>query len=292
MQEQGKIISLIIYFSDESQEEMICHWLEEQGVPFDQIVLESSDRLSVCVFFEEEQKARNLRDGLEQAQIADMDIQVKEWSRAQWLTKWQEDWKPFLITADIRIVPRKFSEDPVSADQRGDNVKDVIIETENVFGSGVHPTTRWCARMIERIKGQFVSVLDVGIGTGILSLVAFCYGTREVWGVDIDPEAIDTARKNFECNQRIPHVLRVCDIAQFDPKRSFDLVIANMISPDLVVYQKKICSWVKPKSFLIVSGISLANEDSFRARFARDSFRVIDDVREEGWCAILYQKEA
>ena len=146
------------------------------------------------------------------------------------------------------------------------------------------------AQLIESKQGSFKSFLDVGTGTGILSLVAYHYGAEEICAVDYDEFSMKAARVNFQLNKSQGIILRQADIANFRPGKHFDFVAANLITFDLIKLKAHLIRLVDKGGHLAVSGISLDNAAYFRRNFASSKVQ-LKKIREgRKWAAFLYQK--
>lgn len=165
-----------------------------------------------------------------------------------WVRLTQSQFDPIHIGKRIWVVPSwHVAPDPDA----------LVLELDPglAFGTGSHPTTRLCMEWLEQHAAQSHSVLDYGCGSGILAMVAKKMGAAEVTGVDIDPQAIESARYNAERNQ--------CDIryclpeqfAEAPQKQSFDIVVANILSSPLKLMAPMLAGRVKSGGALVLSGI-------------------------------------
>lgn len=204
-----------------------------------------------------------------------------------WRTRWKKYFKPIKITEHIRVVPLRLKKNvkPVAG------VKDIYIDSSMAFGTGAHPTTSAMAGFIEGLSGKFEDFLDVGTGTGILSLVAAACGARSVRAFDVDREAVDTARENFRVNACRVKALGKSDIRRFAGKRQFDCVAANILAPVLIEAREALTAAVRPGKYLLVSGIEQRECAVFRRRFETGALRCLRFVRKRSWVSILYRKK-
>jgi len=159
-----------------------------------------------------------------------------------------------------------------------------------VFGTGTHPTTRFIAEFLESRQGTFKSILDIGTGTGILTMVADYYGADTLWALDISKKAVAVARRNFRLNNVTLDHLKAGDFKSFSSRKQFDFVLANIITDELIRMRKKIINTVLPGKYLAVSGISLVHFSEFRNRFESDELRCLRIRKKDGWTALLYKR--
>jgi ribosomal protein L11 methyltransferase len=149
------------------------------------------------------------------------------------------------------------------------------------FGTGSHPTTRLCMEWLEAHVGAGMSVLDYGCGSGILAMVAQKMGAAKVQGVDIDPQAIESASANAARNH--------CVIDYYLPDAfsggRFDVVVANILSGPLTQMAPMLAARVAPGGALVLSGVLANQADTVIAAYA--PFIALEVWRElEGWVAL------
>src|SRR5271156_6376310 len=126
-------------------------------------------------------------------------LKVSSLEEQDWLEKWKEGFQPFTIGGRVTICPPWWKEKLSENLQIGRHV--IYIEPGLAFGTGLHATTQYCIRCIEK-QGSIGSALDVGTGSGILAIAcALIHPGSKVLALDIDPQAIKTARENLEINQ-------------------------------------------------------------------------------------------
>jgi len=146
------------------------------------------------------------------------------------------------------------------------------------------------SQLIERFRGRLGDFLDVGTGTGILSIIALKCNANKVLGIDIEGDALKTAKENFVNNKCADYQLKKIDLAAMKISKKYDFVAANLISHDLIKYSSRIISLVKPGKFFAVSGISLDNFSLVKDSFKRFSVRCLKILKGKEWAALLYQK--
>ena len=205
---------------------------------------------------------------------------------SDWLTKWKSLWRPAPLTKKLDVVPVWYKDKYKPL--RGRDY--ILMDTLLSFGTGLHETTQIMAQFIEDKRGSFKSFLDIGTGTGILSLVALKYGAQDVVGIDIGPLSVQAALDNMKVN-RLPFKVLKADIRKYHSKDTYDFVAANLITEDLIEHAPKIISFVKEKGLLAISGISLDNLNKLRKNFSSLPFKCIKISRGKQWSGLLYQKK-
>lgn len=209
---------------------------------------------------------------------ADVPFVVRQVAEQDWVRLTQSQFEPIHIGKHIWVVPSWHdAPDPTA----------LILELDPglAFGTGSHPTTRLCMEWLESHPPTNLSVLDYGCGSGILALVAKKLHAAEVIGVDIDPQANESARFNSERNQ--------CDIAYFlpdefnaqYPSRQFDVVVANILSGPLKLMAPMLCGRIASGGALVLSGVLAQQADEVITAYA--PFLALSVWAErDGWVAI------
>ncbi len=198
-----------------------------------------------------------------------------------WVRLTQSQFDPIHIGKNIWVVPSWHD----APDPNG-----LVLELDPglAFGTGSHPTTRLCMEWLEANAPQNLSVLDYGCGSGILAMVAKKLGANPVCGVDIDPQAIESARYNSERNG--------CEIDYYLPEefahamqsQAFDIVVANILSSPLKLMAPMLSSRVAPGGRLVLSGILERQADEVAAAYA-PFIQMSVWAQHEGWVALSGQ---
>ncbi|MDP2654787.1 MAG: 50S ribosomal protein L11 methyltransferase [Candidatus Omnitrophota bacterium] len=209
---------------------------------------------------------------------------VKHLAASDWRDKWKKAFVPFKLTDRLDVVPAWRQ-----ASYRGRRIP-VVIDTVLAFGTGLHETTRFMARLMESRRGTFDSFLDIGTGTGLLAIVASHCGARTVWGVDIDPSSLRVARQNLAANGLRFSRTKAGDFRNIALGRTFDFVAANLVTQDLIAMRREILSAVGQGKYLAVSGVSLGNLTVLRKAFSGLPLRCRAVIKGRKWAAVLYQR--
>lgn len=169
----------------------------------------------------------------------------------------------------------------------------VSIESGASFGGGDHPTTRMAIQLIDHWIRQpcwgksreELKAIDIGTGSGVLSIVAAKLGLGIVYGVDTDPCSIFEAQKNVSNNQLNGRILiREGTLSGIDEQ--FDLVLANLRPPTLISLCEELDQKLNSTCGLVLSGMKTEETDSVRTPYQKKGFRVVDKRQEKGWGAI------
>ena len=190
---------------------------------------------------------------------------VRNVADEDWVRLTQSQFAPIHIGKSIWVVPSWHEAPDPDA---------LILELDPglAFGTGSHPTTRLCMEWLEAHPAPGATVLDYGCGSGILAMVAKKLGAGDVTGVDIDPQAIESARENATRNHctidyYLPDDFAVSDKPQHATGR-FDIVVANILSSPLKVMAPMLAGRVAPGGSLILSGVLARQADEVAAAYA------------------------
>lgn len=205
---------------------------------------------------------------------------------------WDKKWQRFFTTCRIgtRVVIKPSWELYLPKDG------DMVIEMDPgmAFGTGTHPTTRMCLEVIEDIvRGRTTPIsamLDVGTGSGILSIAAAKMGVAKVMGIDIDPIALRYARQNVEKN-RVAHLVEVCECSLDKLEERFDLVVANILSEILIKLRKELVKHLAVNGMLVLSGILGEKAPKLERAFTSKKLSLIDSRIHGEWACIVLQKQ-
>ena len=202
-----------------------------------------------------------------------------------WKDRWKEFFKPVKVSGRIVIKP--------TWEKYKRKKDELVIEMDPgmAFGTGAHPTTAMCIKLMEHCEGQFKTVLDIGCGSGILSISAALLGAETVLGVDNDPEAVEVAKANVAMNGLENRIqIKEGDLVKGVGLKA-DIVVANLI-PDLVLLlAEDIEENLVPGGFFISSGILTEKLETVKAGVKAAGFEIIDVLEEDEWCAFLHRKK-
>lgn len=220
--------------------------------------------------------------------IAETETEDKDW-----INNWKQYFKPFTVD-DILIKPT-WEDIP-----EGHKDKMLIqIDPGTAFGTGQHETTQLCIRQLKKYIKQDFKVLDVGTGSGILGITALKLGAREVFGTDLDENAITAVGENLEANQISKEQFNVLKGNIIDDKQvkdqagyeCYDVVVANILADVIIMLQKEIPIHLKKGGVFITSGIINLKEEAVKKAFAEnDAFEVVEVTYQGEWLSVTARK--
>ncbi len=216
------------------------------------------------------------------------DFTVNSISDPDWGEQWKKYFKPLRIHRNIIIKPTWERYTPSG--------RDIVVEIDPgmAFGTGQHATTRMCLEAIEEIllKNRSLNkwrILDVGTGTGILSITCAKLGAEKVVALDIDPQAVEITRKNVAINHVGDQVEVVNqDIGKF--KGSFELIVANLNAEPLIKFRPHLLSLMEPGAYLIVSGIIEKSVKKMEKAFLKEPLTTLHVISDKEWYCYVLRK--
>lgn len=224
---------------------------------------------------------------VEQLKRLKNDIDIRYWISYRQMDEkdWAESWKAYFwpqkVGKCIIVKPTWREYDP--------RPQEIVLEIDPgmAFGTGTHPTTRLCIRMIEKYLKKGESFLDIGTGSGILVIAAAKLGAGKLLGIDIDEVAVDTAWKNLRLNHINPEIftIRTGDLLE-NVKDTYDIITANILSEVILTLLLQIEKVLKKNGLFICSGISEENQMGVIENMRKMGFKICEVLKEEGWVSI------
>lgn len=203
---------------------------------------------------------------------------------------WENNWKQYFhpIPVGEKLLIRPTWEDEFDAGDR----KVLNIEPGLAFGTGTHETTRLCLETLEKHISEGTTVLDIGCGSGILSIAALLLGAKEVTGVDIDALAVKTAIENGEVNNfRAPEYNILQGNLTDKVSGKFDVVVANIVADVIILFCKDVAQFMKDGAVFITSGIIDTREQDVIDAFDKYGFKIEARHTEGGWVCFECSKK-
>jgi ribosomal protein L11 methyltransferase len=217
------------------------------------------------------------------------DFKVHTIADPDWGEQWKKYFKPLRIHKNIVIKPTWERYTPSG--------RDIVVEIDPgmAFGTGQHATTRMCLEALEEIllknrSSHEWKILDVGTGTGILSIACAKLGAEKVVALDIDTQATEIARKNVAINHVGDKVEVITqDIGKY--KGQFEIIVANLNAEPLIKLRQHLLSLLKPDAYLIISGIIEQSVKKIEKSFLKDPLTTLNILSDKEWvCYVLRKK--
>ena len=196
-----------------------------------------------------------------------------------WINNWKKYFHPIPVGRKLLIRPDwEQTENP-------ENRIVLDLEPGIAFGTGTHETTRLCMELLEEYIRPGCSMLDVGCGSGILSVAGLLLGADRAVGVDIDPLAVKTAGQNAERNHVEDRFTGICGSLTEKVTGKFNVVAANIVADVIIELTKDIQRFLAPDAVYIVSGIIDEREKDVQCAL-EGRFRILARREEKGWVAL------
>ncbi|MCD8090816.1 MAG: 50S ribosomal protein L11 methyltransferase [Clostridiales bacterium] len=208
-----------------------------------------------------------------------------------WLNKWKEFYKPFNVGERLYVKP-------VWEDGKPEGRITLIINPGNVFGTGLHQTTRLCMEQLEKYVTPESKILDLGCGSGILSIVSLLLGGKSAFAVDIDENAVDVAYENAELNGigkdryyvTSGNVLTDDNLIEEIGENRWDVVVANIVADVIIDLAPTAYKAVKPGGSFISSGIIKDRLNEVISALEESGFKITGTYLKDEWCAVTAEK--
>lgn len=200
-----------------------------------------------------------------------------------WATAWKKHYKPFYISERVVIKPSWEDYDKKDGD--------IVIELDPgmAFGTGTHETTKLCAQLLEKYVKEGDYVIDVGCGTGILSIISLKLGAGKVDAVDIDEVAVRVTRENCEING-VADGISVSKgvLSDLEPAKA-DIMVANIIADVIIGISGQVPKYLKKGGLLLTSGIIRERKDEVISVYCGKGFELISTDEMGEWTAIVFR---
>ena len=215
---------------------------------------------------------KNLEEFVNVSQLSDYQVRTVE--DQDWVRLTQKQFDPIQVTDRIRITP-SWSDVGVPSDV------EIVLDPGLAFGTGSHPTTRLCLQWLDQASVSERIVVDYGCGSGILGIVAKKLGSKDVFCVDIDENALIATEYNAQRNGVAVNIQSAND----EFKMSADVLVANILSAPLKVLAAAFASIVRPGGRIALSGILVEQEDELCEVYQKQ-FDMKPFDRLEGWVCL------
>ena len=222
-------------------------------------------------------------------------VEISETEDKDWINNWKQYFKPFTVD-DILIKPTWETVPPQDQDKLL-----IQIDPGTAFGTGQHETTQLCIRQLKKHVKPGDRVLDVGTGSGILGITALKLGAGEVFGTDLDENAITAVGENLKANGISQDRFRAVQGNIIDDETlqkeagegCWDIAVANILADVIIPLQKEIPAHLKDGGLFIASGIINMKEQAVREAVEANPLLEITEIHHQGeWVSVTARKRA
>ena len=212
-------------------------------------------------------------------------VSIMEVNEEEWATAWKKYYHPVKISEKFTIVPTWEDYSPVHSDE-------LIIELDPgmAFGTGTHPTTVLCIQALERIVKKGDAVIDVGTGSGVLSIAAAMLQAKSVLALDLDEVAVQSAKLNLKLN-KVHETAHVQQNNLLDGiTQEAEVIVANILAEVIVRFTDDVYRLLKEDGYFIASGIILQKKEEVKAAIIASGLEIVETVQMEDWISITAKK--
>jgi ribosomal protein L11 methyltransferase len=212
-------------------------------------------------------------------------VTLTEMNEEDWAHAWKKYYKPVRISERITITPTWEAYTPQS-----ENELVIKLDPGMAFGTGTHPTTMLCIRALERYVRPHDQVIDVGCGSGVLSIAAAKLGAGNVLALDIDELSVRVSKENVELNKVDKQVTVKQNNLLDNISQSSDMIVSNILAEVIVKCADQAYRLLKSRGFFIASGIIAVKEKMVKEALISQGFTIVETDNMDDWVAIVAQK--
>lgn len=211
------------------------------------------------------------------------DLRQRVVREQDWESAWKEHFRPLRVGVGLVICPTWAEYDATESDVV------ILLDPGMAFGTGHHPTTRMCLESLEDAVNVGDRLLDVGCGSGVLSIAAVKLGADSALGIEVDPMAVKTARENVDTNGQKSSIR----IAQgtlpspLAPDQGFDLVVANISARVIIELAEHLVGAMNPGGHLIISGIIVDRSNEVASTLTCNGAKIEKKLIDGDWVTLL-----
>lgn len=232
---------------------------------------------NVLDLYREEFQSRGLTDD----ELGSWDFELEEKKTEDWSQKWKEKWDVTHVTDKIAVVPDWIDYKPKE--------NEVIIKLEPgcAFGTGTHQTTQLCMKALEKYMNKGDKVADIGMGSGILSILAKKLGATSVYGCDTDDTVIEVAKENAKKN----NVEATFELGSADKiNDKFDFVCANILHFVLAEIMGDLKNLMKTGALMSLSGILDEKKQMVIDAYEKENLELVEEIHQDQWTSFVVKR--
>jgi ribosomal protein L11 methyltransferase len=228
--------------------------------------------------------------------IGDGTVTVSETADKDWINNWKEFFHTFRVTDRLVIKPTWENESDFE-DYRKDDIV-ISIDPGTAFGTGSHETTKLCISALEKHVKSGINIIDVGCGSGILSIAAVKYGAGHALGIDIDEHAIPSTIDNRDINNITANQFEILCGNIIEDKElqdkagyeAYDIAVANILAGVIIPLSAEIGRHIKPGGLFISSGIIDTAAEDVKTAITSNGFEIIETDTLGEWSCFVARK--
>lgn len=222
-----------------------------------------------------------LSRGLTDEELGSWDFELEEKKSEDWSQKWKEKWDVTHVTDKIAVVPDWIDYVP----KKGEVI--IKLEPGCAFGTGTHQTTQLCMKALEKYMKPNDKVADIGMGSGILSILAKKLGASYVYGCDTDNTVIEVAKENAKKNG----VDAIFELGTADKvNEKFDFVCANILHFVLAEIMGDLKNLMKTGALMSLSGILDEKKQMVIDAYEKENLELVEEIHQDQWTSFVVKR--
>lgn len=226
-------------------------------------------------------KEEFLSRGLTDEELGSWDFELEEKKSEDWSQKWKEKWDVTHVTDKIAVVPDWIDYVP----KKGEVI--IKLEPGCAFGTGTHQTTQLCMKALEKYMKPNDKVADIGMGSGILSILAKKLGASYVYGCDTDDTVIEVAKENAKKNG----VDAIFELGTADKvNEKFDFVCANILHFVLAEIMGDLKNLMKKGAIMSLSGILDEKKQMVIDAYEKENLELVEEIHQDQWTSFVVKR--
>lgn len=231
-------------------------------------------------FQEIKRELKNLKAENPSVELGRLEVASTEVNEEDWANAWKKYYHPVKVGEHLVVVPSWEEFSPKQGEIP------VILDPGMAFGTGTHETTRLCMQLLDKAVTPQTELLDIGTGSGILSITSLLLGAKSAVGVDIDEIACKIAGENAALNHVENRLSLYCSDLTQNISGIFDIVCANIVADVIIRLAEKITHFMRKDSILLVSGIIEERKDEVLQVLNSFGLNLEKTLSEHGWVAM------
>ncbi len=253
------------------------------GMPISETQIPKKNKVKLTLYFSKNKNLQQIKNNFKKQFRQKCSIKI--FLLDDWKDKWKRDFHARKVTSQLWICP---SWEKVKIKS---NEKVIYLEPGVAFGTGLHPTTKFVLKMIDKFHSQIGSLADLGTGTGILSIGANALGIKKIVAIDNDLQAIYAARDNFKKNKCKNIKLKKVALEKFKTKQKFDFVAANIETKILLKSKTKLMSLLQQGGHLALTGIGAKSRDEVLRHYKSKKLHLVDQFKSREWAGFCFKNK-